>query len=998
MHAGSPTLIALAVGSVFAGGVCAGGADRLSDGAPGRPGVVPDHVTDLTARTFARPPREDRPWVRWNLPDGTDAAQLQAELEEMARSGIAGAEIGQGGFPATDQLAAILTRANELGISISLSHGPVNAPPGFSADDDNARQTLLVARTTVGAGETFDGAVPSPPPPESEEAGRRATLVAVAAYRCSPPEGPESGPVDLVRSSFMDLIPSVTDTNTEGAFGGSTAGHLAWTAPEDPAGAHWQIVAWWTRGLEAEPDLLSLEGTTVLTEGMETAFEGVAHLMRANRGDFFYDSHSRDRGSPTDSWTKNMRRRFREARGYDLVPNLPALFPGDFAFDDGSADRVRNDFYQTRTEIWLENHVRPLQEWAHRTYGWQVRLQPYGENTPTVDAIQAASVIDRPDTENLWFGSAFDHYLPIASANHMTGNPWFSTECCAVSNLSYGQSWQDTVIRMHKSFVGGVTKLVFHVYPYAYTEASLWPGFHRFGQGFSNAWGPRNPYWADVAAYDDYIARHQQVLTQGRARVDVAVYMQSYLYPWVNGTEDRLYWVDPGLDRAGYTRGYLNPSLLRRRDAVVEDGRLAPSGPAYKALVIDSSQWPETDPVRTSMPADVARRVLSFARAGLPVVVVGAPPDRTPGNTPGADAELQAVMADLLEEETVHRAASQAEVPARLRSLGIRPGAEPGDDCTLLSARRSAPDTDYYFLYNEVTPKKVGARASLGGPLEGEPLDVEVSLEGRGRPYRLDTWTGEITPIARYRVKEGRVTLRVQLAPEDTAIVALTTNSRRFDARERRLHVTSLDHDAVYGDDGTIVLRAASNGPHTLTLSDGRTVTLTARGVPDPIDLTSARWRLAVEDWQPAHPYATTTGIEATETREVEHELELTSLEAWPSIPELADVSGIGVYTTTLTLPADWGPPSGARLSLGEVFDSFLVAINGQPVPFNQVSTTAELGRHLRPGENTISVRVATTLRNRLRTLEDAQEARPRQPYGLVGPVVLQPYREIEIR
>ena len=69
------------------------------------------HVTDLTAQTFARPPREDRPWVRWNLPDGTDTAQLQAELEEMARSGIAGAEIGQRGFPAADQLAAILTRS-----------------------------------------------------------------------------------------------------------------------------------------------------------------------------------------------------------------------------------------------------------------------------------------------------------------------------------------------------------------------------------------------------------------------------------------------------------------------------------------------------------------------------------------------------------------------------------------------------------------------------------------------------------------------------------------------------------------------------------------------------------------------------------------------------------------------------------------------------------------------------------------------------------------------
>jgi len=297
-----------------------------------------------------------------------------------------------------------------------------------------------------------------------------------------------------------------------------------------------------------------------------------------------------------------------------------------------------------------------------------------------------------------------------------------------------------------------------------------------------------------------------------------------------------------------------------------------------------------------------------------------------------------------------------------------------------------------------VTPKKVAARASLGGPLEGEPLDVEVSLEGRGRPYMLNAWTGEITPIARYRVEEGRVTVRLQLAPEEATLIALTTNSQRFEARGHGLHATSLDHDVAYGSDGTMVLRATSNGTHSLTLSNDRTVTVTAQGVADPIDLSTAGWRLAVEDWQPAHPYATTSGVKGTETRKVEHELELTSLEAWPSIPELADVSGIGVYTTTLTLPADWKPPSGAYLSLGEVFDSFFVSFNGWPVPFNPLSTTADVGRHLKPGENEISVRVATTLRNRLRTLEAAQEARPRQPYGLVGPVVLQPYQEIEIR
>ena len=36
-----------------------------------------------------------------------------------------------------------------------------------------------------------------------------------------------------------------------------------------------------------------------------------------------------------------------------------------------------------------------------------------------------------PEHESLFVGDEIDNYLPMASANHMTGNPWYSTECCA---------------------------------------------------------------------------------------------------------------------------------------------------------------------------------------------------------------------------------------------------------------------------------------------------------------------------------------------------------------------------------------------------------------------------------------------------------------------------------------------------------------------------------------------------------------------------------------
>jgi hypothetical protein len=500
------------------------------------------------------------------------------------------------------------------------------------------------------------------------------------------------------------------------------------------------------------------------------------------------------------------------------------------------------------------------------------------------------------------------------------------------------------------------------VYPYRDSPTSKWPGYHNFGQaGFSNAWGPREPYWADAKLYNDYFARNQQVLTQGDAKVDVAVYMQNYLYPepWSIGGGFRI-WRDTRLQEAGYTLDYLNPDMLDLPNAVVRGGRLAADGPAYRAFVIDSGQEPRTDPVKTSMPVNVARKILGFARAGLPVIVVGAPPDRTPGNTPAGDAVLKSVIRDLLAEKSVRRVPHQADVPAMLRSLGIRPAAEPTSPSQMLSVRRrdAATRTDYYFLYNQgvVTPK--GEPENVLEPPTGQPLDREVSLEGRGRPYLLDAWSGAITPIVNYTAAGDRATLRVSLSRDNAMLIAISETANRFGVNAAAPQFARTD------------------------------------AVPAPIDLTGATWELAAEDWQPANPYETTFGPAAAQTIKSPVKVQLTGLKAWPDIPALQHASGTGAYATTFELPYGWTASHGAILSLGEVFDSFTVAVNGKAVTIDQISAEADIGRYLKPGRNTIAVRVATTLNNRLAKLDETVARRGlTQRYGLIGPVVVTPYR-----
>ena len=966
-------------------------------------------VTALTADTFANPPTADLPWARVNMPSSADPELLQEQIEQAAAANLGGLEYGQGAYPNDEQLVAILEKANELGIKVSLSHGPTQNPVGYSVDDDDARKTLVVSRAAVAGGATYDAALPAP-----AASANRTTVVAVIAYAC---DGAcdASGEVVLDPDSAIDLTATLTGTNTDGVEGGTTAGSLAWTAP---AGDDWQVVTFWSRGVFAQPDPFSAEGHDQLIASMEAAWTPeIVALMAENGGDLFYDSHSSDRGSPDELWTNDMAEEFASRAGYDLTTNLAGLFPAQFSFTDGTADRVFNDLVEVRTDLWLENHIRPLQEWI-RDYGWVMRLQPEGERNPSIpiyDQAAVAAELDRPEHESLFAVDEVDSYLPIASANHLTGNPWYSTECCAMLFGANAESLGDVLTRMNKSYAGGITKNVYHVLPYAESATSTWPGYHNFGTvGFSNAWGDRQPNWfADGAEVNLDLARNSQVLTQGDAKVDVAVFLQNYVYiqPSQSATGFRM-WRDPGLEEAGYTRDYLSPRLLDLPNVVVDDGRLATDGPSYGALIIDSTLEPATFPEKTSMPLDAAEKILGYAEEGLPVIVVSDPPDQTTGNTPEDDAALQAVVADLLALENVYQVADQAAVPGKLAEIGVDPAVDPSEETGLLSVRRvdEASGTDYFFLYNQ---GMVGAPSGVpagywhnfepgwacvtpGIPTpcvdQGKAISIEVALEGDGYPFLLDAATGDITPIGEYRVEDGRVVVALELGIDEDTVIALADDPARFGTAAPATWVTSTQADgAVVNAAGDLVVRADAKGNYRTTLSDGRTVSTPIGAVAPAQELTE--WSLAVEDWKPVNDYATTFGLAATETSKDVVEVELDGLAPWREIPGLEDASGVGTYTTTFTL-SKWGAADGAYLDLGRVFDTYALQVNGHEVPVDQLDTRVDVSEYLVKGENSIEVRVASTLINRLRELDPAAAGRTAYNYGMLGPVVLDTFAE----
>ena len=365
----------------------------------------------------------------------------------------------------------------------------------------------------------------------------------------------------------------------------------------------------------------------------------------------------------------------------------------------------------------------------------------------------------------------------------------------------------------------------------------------------------------------------------------------------------------------------------------------------------------------------------------------------------GSDADLRAIVAQLLAQPTVYRVATEGDVPARLASLGVRPDAAPAAPSSVVPLHRAddATGTDYYFLYNQGFDPIDASTTGSGAPsvvyedpsacrttgtavspcrATGGAFDQQVTLKGTGTPYLMDTRIGgdhaDRAVLDRQRHGDGPH----QAGPGRDDHRRVDSGSRvSFGAAPPR-HVVSATADsaAVVGGTG-LVVRASRPGTYTATLSDGTTTTATIADVPAPIDLTGATWQLAAEDWLPANPI-TTTGQAGSAVVKSPVNVTLNGLKPWPDIPELARASGVGTYTTTVTRPSSWKPGSSAILSLGQVQDTVKVTVNGNDVPVDQISGDADVGPYLEAGANALAVRVATTLNNRLSHCSGGGDAR----------------------
>ncbi|KAF2095713.1 secreted protein [Rhizodiscina lignyota] len=933
---------------------------------------------------------------RWWLPGGlVSTTEIRAEVSQMAKAGFGGAEIqdvhhsidngsildpaghGWGTAPWLDAVSAALDEASKHDFQIDIAIGPSwpAAIPSITPNSVGAAKELVHGRAVVHGETTYDDAIPAPF--QAAESGvTTATLLALQAWRINSTSSPSAKTVLLDHDSLIDLTKNVKN------------GRITWTPPGN---ATWLLLSYRVRGSGQQPeagphtvppayviDHFSKDGSNAITSYWDNhilSYKDLRSRFKSDGGNIFEDSLELD---ATTFWTPNLPAEFQSQMNYDITSILPAIVREDenqvFAFSNSEITRgALNDYWTVMGNLYISDHVDIVKQWAHG-FGMGLRVQPYGLQT---DSMAAAAAFDIGEGETLGFKN-LDDFRSLAGGNNMALHERISCEAAAVNGGAYSETWNQVLKIVNPAMAAGVNMNVFHGFAYKDAPTSPWPGFAAFSPyhgsiGYSEAWGPRQPQWVHAKDISTYFGRVQMMMRKGVARHDVAFLRQK---GYIASGFGASYFSQDGM-RAGWSLNFLAPSLLDLPTATVSQKRLAPKGPNFELLTFEGDAFSNQE---TGLPLDTAEKLLQYAKQGLKIMAIGNWSAPLPyGLSEFSEAaQVANTVKQLLQQPSVVNAASRADMPNCVADLGISPAVQ-YDNSSLIYLHREDGLMDHYFFVGGATSKAVAATS------EAAVVDITILRRSLDQgPVLLNLWTGEITPIALYReLPDNRIQLHMALQGGQSTMISMVPFASLLN------HATSTTAQSVRYDGLKMKIRANKTGTYTTTLQNGRKVASKIGTVPASLNLTS--WQLDVQDFVP--------GSTNSSTVIKKHSLKLSSLLPWSQITELQDVSGIGTYTTKFDLGKSWPSDTGAMISFTVSGGSFAITVNDKRITSSdQTAASHDIGRYLKSGQNTIEIEFASTLLNRLRTTDPAVYGiATRQAYGVVGAVVLSPYREAVI-
>lgn len=392
-------------------------------------------------------------------------------------------------------------------------------------------------------------------------------------------------------------------------------------------------------------------------------------------------------------WNARFAEEFKRRKGYDIVPELPALFT-----DIGPrTPKVRLDYSDVKVALSEEGFFKPVFDW-HQQRGMTMGCDHGGRGrdvTEFGDYFRTQRWNQGPGADQPGLGKDLIKAKVASSIAHLYERPRVWLEGY------YGSGWGTTsaglVDATFADFVMGYNLLGIHGMYYA-THGGWWE------------WAPpdntfRMPYWRHLRGFMDCVQRLSFLLSQGHHVCDVAI-----LYPVAP--------MEAGMDgqlsvKTAFTAGqdlydrsvdfdFMDFESLDRAQIVGHELHVA--GEKYRVLIL-----PAMKAVRHS----TLTKALAFKRAGGTVIALGALPEAS-DRVGRDDPEVAAMVQELFPDGATTNAF--ARVPARdYEGRGM-------------VQHRKIGGREIYAIYN--------ARK-----------DSECSFRATGKVELWNPWTGGTQPL-----------------------------------------------------------------------------------------------------------------------------------------------------------------------------------------------------------------------------------------------------------
>ena len=484
-------------------------------------------------------------------------------------------------------------------------------------------------------------------------------------------------------------------------------GTLEWAAPD----GRWTVVAVYASPKGFNP-LHSTAGARAIKRLYAPFETHCADELGQTLAVFFQDEL--DFGNRMPRWSPEVLAEFKQRKGYDLEPELAALW-----FDLGArTSKIRIDYADVVTQLTEDHYFKSVYNW-HERHGTLFGHDNLGRG----DITEGSSAYGDPMRTMRWYSA------PGSDDPHLEGKRRFMgfKVNSSIAHLYerprvwnegfYGSGWGVTpanlLAALNEDFAYGVT--LFNPHAVYYTTLGGWwewapPDFHF-----------RQPYWNMTAPFWTYITRISALLSSGHHRCDVAI-----LYPSTDleaGFTDAVGCAEElgrELVETGLDFDFLDFESLAR--ATIEDSSLNVSGEQYRVLI-----FPNVHAVRFSS----LQQALAFKRAGGIVLALGCIPTCT-DRLGSDDPEMRAMLEELFADFTPSTAALISTIDANLERDFI-----PGE-ANICVLHRVIEEQDLYFVFN----KSAESRA------------VTPLFRNLGQAEVWDAWTGT-TQTARGCQREG---------------------------------------------------------------------------------------------------------------------------------------------------------------------------------------------------------------------------------------------------